>query len=80
MTTYVLTATYQSTRRIVVALSAFLCELVRDGVQYHRQLAVDDLSTLVPGGVGPMKIAMLMANTITASYRSVGRDFELNEL
>ncbi|MBP2239040.1 methylenetetrahydrofolate dehydrogenase (NADP+)/methenyltetrahydrofolate cyclohydrolase [Sinorhizobium kostiense] len=32
--------------------------------------------TPVPGGVGPMTIAMLMANTVTASYRSVGRDFE----
>jgi len=31
--------------------------------------------TPVPGGVGPMTIAMLMANTVTAAYRSVGRDF-----
>ncbi|WP_137132501.1 bifunctional methylenetetrahydrofolate dehydrogenase/methenyltetrahydrofolate cyclohydrolase FolD [Rhizobium sp. FY34] len=29
--------------------------------------------TPVPGGVGPMTIAMLMANTVTAAYRSVGR-------
>lgn len=29
--------------------------------------------TPVPGGVGPMTIAMLMANTVIAAYRSVGR-------
>lgn len=29
--------------------------------------------TPVPGGVGPMTIAMLMANTVTAAYRAVGR-------
>ncbi|MCP4384246.1 MAG: bifunctional methylenetetrahydrofolate dehydrogenase/methenyltetrahydrofolate cyclohydrolase FolD [Hyphomicrobiales bacterium] len=29
--------------------------------------------TPVPGGVGPMTIAMLMANTLTAAYRRVGR-------
>ncbi|MGE6742096.1 bifunctional methylenetetrahydrofolate dehydrogenase/methenyltetrahydrofolate cyclohydrolase FolD [Allorhizobium pseudoryzae] len=29
--------------------------------------------TPVPGGVGPMTIAMLMANTVVAAYRSVGR-------
>ena len=29
--------------------------------------------TPVPGGVGPMTIALLMANTLTAAYRSVGR-------
>lgn len=29
--------------------------------------------TPVPGGVGPMTIAMLMANTCAAAYRSVGR-------
>ena len=29
--------------------------------------------TPVPGGVGPMTIAMLMANTLTAACRSVGR-------
>ena len=28
--------------------------------------------TPVPGGVGPMTIAMLMANTLVAAYRSVG--------
>ncbi|MBX5179004.1 bifunctional methylenetetrahydrofolate dehydrogenase/methenyltetrahydrofolate cyclohydrolase FolD [Rhizobium lentis] len=29
--------------------------------------------TPVPGGVGPMTIAMLMANTVIATYRSAGR-------
>ncbi|TRL43032.1 bifunctional methylenetetrahydrofolate dehydrogenase/methenyltetrahydrofolate cyclohydrolase FolD [Rhizobium straminoryzae] len=29
--------------------------------------------TPVPGGVGPMTIAMLMANTVIAAYRSAGR-------
>lgn len=29
--------------------------------------------TPVPGGVGPMTIAMLMANTLVAAYRSVGK-------
>ena len=30
--------------------------------------------TPVPGGVGPMTIALLMANTLGAAYRSVGRE------
>lgn len=30
--------------------------------------------TPVPGGVGPMTIAMLMANTVIAAYRAIGRD------
>ena len=30
--------------------------------------------TPVPGGVGPMTIALLMANTLTAAFRSVGID------
>ena len=29
--------------------------------------------TPVPGGVGPMTIAMLMANTVIAAYRKAGR-------
>jgi methylenetetrahydrofolate dehydrogenase (NADP+)/methenyltetrahydrofolate cyclohydrolase len=29
--------------------------------------------TPVPGGVGPMTIAMLMANTLVAAYRSAGK-------
>ncbi|MBW8284416.1 MAG: bifunctional methylenetetrahydrofolate dehydrogenase/methenyltetrahydrofolate cyclohydrolase, partial [Rhizobium sp.] len=27
----------------------------------------------VPGGVGPMTIAMLMANTVIAAYRAAGK-------
>ncbi|MDD9910517.1 MAG: bifunctional methylenetetrahydrofolate dehydrogenase/methenyltetrahydrofolate cyclohydrolase FolD [Ahrensia sp.] len=30
--------------------------------------------TPVPGGVGPMTIALLMANTLTSAYRSAGRE------
>jgi methylenetetrahydrofolate dehydrogenase (NADP+)/methenyltetrahydrofolate cyclohydrolase len=30
--------------------------------------------TPVPGGVGPMTIAMLMANTLTSAYRAAGRE------
>ncbi len=30
--------------------------------------------TPVPGGVGPMTIAMLMANTLTSAYRSAGQE------
>ncbi|MEM9108289.1 MAG: bifunctional methylenetetrahydrofolate dehydrogenase/methenyltetrahydrofolate cyclohydrolase, partial [Pseudomonadota bacterium] len=29
--------------------------------------------TPVPGGVGPMTIAMLMANTVVSAYRHAGR-------
>ena len=29
--------------------------------------------TPVPGGVGPMTIAMLMANTVIAAYRKAGK-------
>jgi methylenetetrahydrofolate dehydrogenase (NADP+)/methenyltetrahydrofolate cyclohydrolase len=28
----------------------------------------------VPGGVGPMTIAMLMANTVTSAYLAAGLD------
>ncbi len=34
---------------------------------------VADVITPVPGGVGPMTIAMLMANTVIAAYRGAGR-------
>ena len=30
--------------------------------------------TPVPGGVGPMTIAMLMANTVTSAYLAAGLD------
>lgn len=42
-------------------------------------VAFDEASTVaaaitpVPGGVGPMTIAMLMANTVIAAYRSLGK-------
>jgi len=42
-------------------------------VAYDAVSAVAGAITPVPGGVGPMTIAMLMANTITAAYRASGR-------
>ncbi len=42
-------------------------------VAYDECEKVAAVITPVPGGVGPMTIAMLMANTVTAAYRSVGR-------
>ncbi|MER9425513.1 bifunctional methylenetetrahydrofolate dehydrogenase/methenyltetrahydrofolate cyclohydrolase [Mesorhizobium sp. M0317] len=41
-------------------------------VSYAEASGVAGAITLVPGGVGPMTIAMLMANTITAAYRLNG--------
>lgn len=42
-------------------------------VAFAEAAAVAGAITPVPGGVGPMTIAMLMANTLTAACRSVGR-------
>jgi methylenetetrahydrofolate dehydrogenase (NADP+) / methenyltetrahydrofolate cyclohydrolase len=42
-------------------------------VAFAEASAVAGSITPVPGGVGPMTIAMLMANTLTAACRSVGR-------
>lgn len=42
-------------------------------VAFAEAAAVAGAITPVPGGVGPMTIAMLMANTLTAAWRSVGR-------
>jgi methylenetetrahydrofolate dehydrogenase (NADP+)/methenyltetrahydrofolate cyclohydrolase len=42
-------------------------------VAFAEAVAVAGAITPVPGGVGPMTIAMLMANTLTAACRSVGR-------
>ncbi|MBZ7924288.1 bifunctional methylenetetrahydrofolate dehydrogenase/methenyltetrahydrofolate cyclohydrolase FolD [Ensifer adhaerens] len=39
---------------------------------YDEIAQVAGAITPVPGGVGPMTIAMLMANTVIAAYRSVG--------
>ena len=43
-------------------------------VAFMEAAAVAAGITPVPGGVGPMTIAMLMANTLTAACRSVGRE------
>ncbi len=42
-------------------------------VAYAEAAAIASAITPVPGGVGPMTIAMLMANTLVAACRSVGR-------
>lgn len=47
-------------------------KLVGD-VAYDEASAVAVAITPVPGGVGPMTIAMLMANTVIAAYRALGK-------
>lgn len=42
-------------------------------VAYAEAADIAGAITPVPGGVGPMTIAMLMANTVIAAYRSVGK-------
>ena len=42
-------------------------------VDFASAVAVAGSVTPVPGGVGPMTIALLMANTITAAARAAGR-------
>ena len=46
-------------------------KLVGD-VAYDEASAVAAAITPVPGGVGPMTIAMLMANTVIAAHRAEG--------
>ncbi|CAN7569729.1 bifunctional methylenetetrahydrofolate dehydrogenase/methenyltetrahydrofolate cyclohydrolase FolD [Ensifer adhaerens] len=47
-------------------------KLVGD-VAFAEATEVAGVITPVPGGVGPMTIAMLMANTVIAAYRKAGR-------
>ena len=42
-------------------------------VAFAEAAAVAGAITPVPGGVGPMTIAMLMANTVTSAYLASGR-------
>ncbi|HTO32855.1 MAG TPA: bifunctional methylenetetrahydrofolate dehydrogenase/methenyltetrahydrofolate cyclohydrolase FolD [Pararhizobium sp.] len=42
-------------------------------VAFEEAAKVAGVITPVPGGVGPMTIAMLMANTVIAAYRKAGR-------
>lgn len=42
-------------------------------VAFEECVNVAGVITPVPGGVGPMTIAMLMANTVIAAYRKAGR-------
>jgi methylenetetrahydrofolate dehydrogenase (NADP+)/methenyltetrahydrofolate cyclohydrolase len=44
-------------------------------VDYTTVSEIAGAITTVPGGVGPMTIAMLMSNTITAAYRTHTRQF-----
>ncbi|MCV9999498.1 bifunctional methylenetetrahydrofolate dehydrogenase/methenyltetrahydrofolate cyclohydrolase FolD [Pararhizobium sp. YC-54] len=46
-------------------------------VSFNEAKNVVGAVTPVPGGVGPMTIAMLMANTLTAAYRAAGLSFKL---
>jgi methylenetetrahydrofolate dehydrogenase (NADP+)/methenyltetrahydrofolate cyclohydrolase len=46
-------------------------KLVGD-VAYDEAAAVAGAITPVPGGVGPMTIAVLLANTVTAACRQAG--------
>jgi len=41
-------------------------------VDFESAKAVAGLITPVPGGVGPMTITMLLANTLESAQRSVG--------
>jgi methylenetetrahydrofolate dehydrogenase (NADP+)/methenyltetrahydrofolate cyclohydrolase len=41
-------------------------------VAYDEAAAVAGAITPVPGGVGPMTIAVLLANTVTAACRQAG--------
>ncbi|MFB2565414.1 bifunctional methylenetetrahydrofolate dehydrogenase/methenyltetrahydrofolate cyclohydrolase, partial [Rhizobium sp. IMFF44] len=42
-------------------------------VAYGEASEIAAAITPVPGGVGPMTIAMLMANTVIAAHRAAGR-------
>ena len=54
------------------AAAAGKTRLVGD-VAFEEAAKVAGVITPVPGGVGPMTIAMLMANTVIAAYRKAGR-------
>ncbi len=59
---------------IDVAISRFQEELVGDS-NYEEIIQKASFATPVPGGVGPMTVAMLLKNTITAASLStqIGR-------
>ncbi|MDA9431807.1 bifunctional methylenetetrahydrofolate dehydrogenase/methenyltetrahydrofolate cyclohydrolase FolD [Bradyrhizobium sp. CCBAU 51627] len=46
-------------------------------VAFAEVSEVSESITPVPGGVGPMTIAMLMANTVIAAHRTVGRPLKI---
>jgi len=45
-------------------------------VDFHEVLGIAGAITPVPGGVGPMTIAMLLANTARAAARSAGLEYD----
>jgi methylenetetrahydrofolate dehydrogenase (NADP+)/methenyltetrahydrofolate cyclohydrolase len=45
---------------------------LRGDVAFHEALEVAGAITPVPGGVGPMTIAMLLRNTVVAVHRRMG--------
>jgi methylenetetrahydrofolate dehydrogenase (NADP+)/methenyltetrahydrofolate cyclohydrolase len=46
---------------------------VTGDVDFEQVSPVADYITPVPGGVGPMTIAMLLYNTMLAAYRTEGK-------
>ena len=54
---------------IDVAISRFECKLVGD-TDYDDIIQKASWVTPVPGGVGPMTVAMLLKNTVTAASLS----------
>ncbi|MFC0206083.1 bifunctional methylenetetrahydrofolate dehydrogenase/methenyltetrahydrofolate cyclohydrolase FolD [Novosphingobium soli] len=63
----------------VPAAEAGKTRLVGD-VDYASAAAVAGAITPVPGGVGPMTIAVLLRNTIVAAHRNEGLDFDESTL
>lgn len=47
-------------------------------VDYEEARKVADYITPVPGGVGPMTVAMLMSNTVLSSIRSAKKLLSMN--
>ncbi|HOM30326.1 MAG TPA: bifunctional methylenetetrahydrofolate dehydrogenase/methenyltetrahydrofolate cyclohydrolase, partial [Deltaproteobacteria bacterium] len=46
---------------------------LKGDVHFQEALERASLITPVPGGVGPMTVAMLLENTVEAAYRRIGR-------
>ena len=59
--------------RILAGVAAAAVGLVGD-VDFADAAIVAGAITPVPGGVGPMTIAVLLRNTLVAAYRRAGLD------